>query len=209
MPTASSLLAAVIPLLLATSSAGLATSEAAGALLIEGVFSGKALRMVVDEEAAEAEVTLDGKRHFLDLNAGEAHLIEPDGTVHVAELSAKEPAPRPEIQPWGPGPSIAGHASVYHVMRLDEEICGELLVSTWMKPFVDPAVEALSILERIKGDGGIASTGLDGACGELPFSSYAEAGWPLMAGGIDQPIFKTEAISFSYRPSSDELNGVN
>lgn len=209
MPTAPSLLAAVIPLVLATSSSGLATSEALGALLIEGVFSGKALRIVVDEETAEADVTLDGKRHVLDLDAGEAHRIEVDGTVHLAELSAKELAPLPEIQPWGPGPSIAGHASVYHVMRLNEEICGELLISTWMKPFIDPAIEALSILERIKGEGGIKSTGLDGACGDLPFSSYALTGWPLMAGGIEQPIFRTKAISFNYRPNGDELNLLN
>ena len=209
MPTVSPILAAVITIGMAMSSTGLATSEAAGALLIEGVFSGKALRLVVDEEAAEAEVTLDGKRHFLDLDAGEAHRIEDDGTVHRAELSARKAAPRPEIQPWGPGPSIAGHASVYHVMRLNEEICGELLVSTWMKPFVDPAIQALALLERIKGEGGMASTGLEGACGDLPFSSYAQAGWPLMAGGIEQPIFKTEAISFSYTPSGDELNGIN
>ncbi|MEM9626044.1 MAG: hypothetical protein AAGA21_07410 [Pseudomonadota bacterium] len=206
MPTTTSILAALVPLVLATSSTGLATSEAKSALLIEGVLSGKALRIVVDEETAEADVTLDGRRHYLDLDAGKAHRIEADGSAYPTELSAKQPAPEPEIQPWGPGPSIAGHASVYHVMRLDEEICGELLVSTWMKPFVDPAVQVLSMLERIKGDGGIASTGLDGACGKLPFSSYARAGWPLMAGGIDQPIFKTEAISFSYRPSGDELN---
>ena len=206
MPTTKSFLAALVPLIFATSSAGLATSEASSALLIEGVLSGKALRIVVDEETAEADVTLGGKRHFLDLDAGKAHRIEADGSARPTELSAKKPTPEPEIQPWGPGPSIAGHATVYHVMRLNEEICGELLISTWMKPFVNPAVEVLSMLERIKGEGGIGSTGLGGACGDLPFSSYAQAGWPLMAGSIDQPIFKTETISFSYRPSGDELN---
>ena len=91
-------------------------------------------------------------------------------------------------------------------MLLDNEICGELLVSPWMKPFVDPAVQALSILERVEGEGDIKETGLEGACGELPFSSYAMAGWPLMAGSVDQPIFKTEAISFDYTPRGDELS---
>lgn len=206
MPNASPFVAAAITLGLATSSAGLATSPASGALLIEGVFSGKALRIIVDEEAAEAEVTLDDKRHFLDLAADEAHRIGADGTVSLAELSAKATAPKPEIRPWGPGPTIAGHSSVYHVMRVDGEICGELLISPWMKPFVDPAVQALAILERIKGEDGIKQTGLDGACGDLPFSSYALTGWPLMAGSIDEPIFRTEAISFNYQPSGDELS---
>ena len=209
MPTASSLLAIVATLGLATSSTALTTSPAAGALLIEGVFSGKTLRIVVDRETEEAEVTFGEKRHVFDLGSGEAHRIEADGTLRPAELAATEAAPRPEIQAWGPGPTIAGHASVYHVMTLDEEICGELLISPWMKPFIDPAIEALSILERIKGEGGILETGLDGACGDLPFSSYALTGWPLMAGSIDEPIFTTRQISFDYTPSGDELTWTN
>lgn len=209
MPTASSLLAVLVTLGLATSSTALTPSPAAGALLIEGVFAGKTLRILVDREAAEAEVTFSGRRHFLDLDSGKVHRIETDGTLRPEELVATEATPRPDIQAWGPGPTIAGHASVYHVMRLDEEICGELLISPWMKPFVDPAIEALSILERIEGEGDIRETGLDGACGDLPFSSYALTGWPLMAGSIDTPIFKTEAISFDYTPSGDELTWTN
>ena len=64
MSTVYPLLAAVTALALSASSAGLATSPAASALLIEGVFSGKALRIVVDTETSEAEVTLGRKRHF-------------------------------------------------------------------------------------------------------------------------------------------------
>ena len=206
MPKVSSLLTAVMTFGVVTLSTSLATSPAIGALLIEGVFDGKALRIVVDEETAEAEVTLDGRRHFLDLAADKAHRIEADGSMRSTELTAEEASPTPEIRPWGPGPSIAGHSSVYHIMRLGDEICGELLISPWMKPFVDPAVEALAILERIKGEDDIKKTGLEGACGDLPFSSYAQTGWPLMAGSIDQPIFKTEAISFDYKPSGDELS---
>ncbi|MGI9508887.1 MAG: hypothetical protein ACR2QJ_06015 [Geminicoccaceae bacterium] len=204
MPTALSVLASVTAVVLTTSSAGLATSPAAGALLIEGVLGGEALRIVVDTDGTEAEVTLGDNRHFLDLGTGKAHRIQADGTLKAATMAAREAGPRPEIQPWGPGPSIAGYSSVYHVIQVGGEICGELLISPWMKPFVDPAVEALSILERVKGEGGIKPTGLEGACGDLPFSSYALAGWPLMAGGIDQAIFKTETISFDYEPSGDE-----
>lgn len=205
MSTAYPFMAGLVAFGLATSSTALTPSMASGALLIEGVFAGKTLRIVVDRETAEADVTFSGKRHFLDLDRGKAHRVESDGTLRPEELVAVETAPEPEIQAWGPGPSIAGHASVYHVMRLDEEICGELLISPWMKPFVDQAIQALAILERIKGESDIRETGLDGACGELPFSSYALTGWPLMAGSIDIPIFKTKAISFDYTPSGDEL----
>ena len=203
---ASSLRAALAAFGLATSAACLATSPAAGALLIEGVFAGKALRIVVDKETAEAEVTFGGRRHVMDLQTGQAQRIEADGTRRTADIETREAAPKPDIQPWGPGPTIAGYPSVYHVIRVEDELCGELLISPWMKPFVDPAIDALAILERIRGEGDIRQTGLDGACGKLPFSSYAMAGWPLMAGGVDRPIFKTEAIEFDYQPTDGELD---
>lgn len=209
MPIKRSLHALMIALLVSSTSTGLATPSARSALLIEGKFAGKTLRILVDTAAAKADVTIGADRHWVDLAAEKAHRVDADGTVRAEPLRESGQSPAPEIKPWGPGPTIAGHASVYHVMTLGEEICGELLVSPWMKPFVDPAVQALVILERIKGASGVKSTGLEGACGALPFSSYAEAGWPLMAGGIDQPVFKTETISFDYEPRDDELTWPN
>lgn len=185
-----------------------ASPIAGAALLIEGDLDGKALRILVDLESSQAEVSLGRTRHLLDLRADSARSIEPDGSLREQEVGDRDGAssPTPDIKPWGPGPTIAGHASVYHVMTLEEEICGELLISPWMKPFVKPAVEALAILERIKGDHGIKSARLEGPCAALPFSSYAAAGWPLMAGGMDEPVFRTTAIQFDYEPSGDELH---
>ncbi|NJO37468.1 MAG: hypothetical protein HC871_07445 [Rhizobiales bacterium] len=204
-----STLAALVTLALTATSSGLAMPTARSALLIEGNLAGKTLRIVVDTALAKADVTVGSDRHRVDLARGEVHLVEADGTIREEELTASAGRLVPEIKPWGPGPTIAGHASVYHVMTLGDEICSELLISPWMKPFVDPAVQALAIVERVKGKIGVGSTGLDGACGELPFSSFAHAGWPLMAGGMDQPIFETEAISFDYEPSGDELAWIN
>ncbi|MDH3664599.1 MAG: hypothetical protein OEU92_32065 [Alphaproteobacteria bacterium] len=209
MPIKRSLLAALTTLAFTATSSGLALPMARSALLIEGNFAGETLRIVVDTSVDKADVTVGNDRHWIDLSAGEAHRVEADGTISAEALAADEQSPAPEIKPWGPGPTVAGHATVYHVMTLGDQICGELLVSTWMKPFVDPAVRALAILERIKGESEIKKTGLDGACGDLPFSSYALAGWPLMVGGIDQPIFKTEMISFDYEPNGDELSWSN
>lgn len=209
MPFKRSTLAAIVTVALAATSSTLATPNPTSALLIKGNFAGKDLRILVDTGEAKADVTIGGDRLWVDLTKREAHRVAADGTMTEQALAAGDGSPAPEIKPWGPGPKIAGHASVYHVMTLGDEICGELLVSPWMKPFVDPAVQALAILERLKDDVDLTSTGLDGACGSLPFSSFATAGWPLMAGSIDQPIFKTETISFDYEPSSDELIWLN
>lgn len=209
MPIKRATLAAMSFLAFTATSTSLAMPTARSAILIEGDFAGRTLRILVDTVEAKADVRIGHDRHWIDLAAGEAHRVLADGTVSEEHLTPSEHGPAPEIKPWGPGPRIAGHPSVYHVMTLGGEICGELLISPWMKPFVDPAVKALSILERIKGGSEIKETGLNGACGDLPFSSYALAGWPLMAGGIDQPIFKTESISFDYEPDGDELIWMN
>jgi hypothetical protein len=47
------------------------------------------------------------------------------------------------VTPWGPGPVVAGHATVYHVITYNDEICAEMLVSGWMQPFMAPVVQAL------------------------------------------------------------------
>jgi hypothetical protein len=205
MPIKHSTLAALVVFALSATSPSLAVPTATTALLIEGDFAGKTMRILVDTAQSKADVTIGDDRLWVDLASNEAHRVADDGTVTEEALAATDRPPAPEIKPWGPGPTIAGHASVYHVMTLGDEICGELLVSRWMKPFVDPAVKALAIIERLERDVELTSTGLEGACGALPFSSYAKAGWPLMAGSIDQPIFKTETISFDYEPSGDEL----
>jgi hypothetical protein len=205
MPIKRSTLAAFTAFAFSAMSPSLAVPTATSALLIEGNFAGKTMRILVDTAEAKADVTIGDDRLWVDLAQNEAHRVAADGTVTEEVLASTDLAPAPEIKPWGPGPTIAGHPSVYHVMTLGDEICGELLVSPWMKPFVDPAVKALAIIERLEGDVGLTSTGLKGACGTLPFSSYAKAGWPLMAGGIEQPIFETETISFDYEPSGDEL----
>ena len=201
--------AAILALALATTSAGLAAPSANGALLIEGYFDGKSLRILVDAEKEQAEVTLGEDHHRIDLASEMAKRVAADGSILEEEVMANDSLAMPEIKPWGPGPTIAGHPSVYHVMTFDDEICGELLVSPWMKPFVDPAVRALAILERVKGDVAVKSTGLSGNCGALPFSTYTKTGWPLMAGGIEQPVFKTETIKFDYVPKGDELTWSN
>ncbi len=205
MTTAPTALAAVLALGLATSSASLATSPAAGALLIEGRLAGETIRIVVDAEAEQAEVMVGRERHRVDLAADKAQRVAEDGRVSEEVLAPETGSQAPEIQPWGPGPTIAGHPSVYHVMSVGDEVCGEVLISPWMKPFVGPAVEALAILERVKGEGGIAPIDLDGPCGKLSFSSYAALGWPLMAGSVDRPIFETESIDFAYVPRAGEL----
>jgi hypothetical protein len=69
-----------------------------------------------------------------------------------------------------------------------------------MGPFVDPAVRALAMLEKAS-----RPVGGGDACAAIPFTTYAAAGWPLLAGKVDRPSFVTTNIEFDYRPAANEL----
>jgi len=175
---------------------------AAAAMLAEGEMDGQALRLVVDREAGRALVSVGGRRSLVDLQAGHVYLSEGVGgmqRVHARYRPGYGEGPDYEIAPWGPGPMIAGHASFYHVVTLDGQICAEVLISGWMKPFIEPAAQALSILEQLH------RPRIEEPCARIPFATYAAAGWPLMAGKIDHPIFTTSSIRFDYQPAGDEL----
>ena len=101
---------------------------------------------------------------------------------------------RVRVTPWGPGPVIAGHATVYHVITYHDEICAEMLVSGWMQPFIAPVVQALDLLD------GMPAPAQGGGCGRIPFAVYGAAGWPMLAGKIDHLTFETKAIRFDYTP---------
>ena len=103
------------------------------------------------------------------------------------------------VEPWGPGPVIAGQSTVYHVITYGEQICAEMLVSGWMKPFVAPVVQALDRLEDLSG------TPRGQGCERIPFAVYAAQGWPIMAGKIDHLTFATESVRFDYQPPAREL----
>ncbi|MGH9033443.1 MAG: hypothetical protein ACRDZV_15065, partial [Acidimicrobiia bacterium] len=80
-----------------------------------------------------------------------------------------------EVTPWGPGPVIAGHVTVYHVITHGDEICAEMLVSGWMKAFMAPVV---------------ARPRAAAAARASRFTVCA-AGWPMLAGKIDHLTFET------------------
>ena len=103
------------------------------------------------------------------------------------------------VEPWGPAPRMNGQATVYHVITYGDQICAEMLVSGWMKPFVAPVVQALDLLEDLSG----APRGQ--GCERIPFAVYAAQGWPIMAGKIDHLTFETESVRFDYQPPAREL----
>jgi hypothetical protein len=170
-------------------------SEAA--ILIEARKEREAVRMVIDAGQQRALIVTPRGRSVIDLETGRIY--------GAGGAAGQLPGARGEAQgvyrvtPWGPGPVIAGHATVYHVITYGDEICAEMLVSGWMQPFLAPVVQALDVLE------GVPAPAQASGCGRIPFSVYAAAGWPMLAGKIDHLTFETRAIQFDYEPLPGEL----
>jgi hypothetical protein len=175
---------------------------ARAAVLIEAEKAGQPLRLVVDGAQQRVLLTTGAIRALVDLAGGAVYLRDaagPAARVHARYRPGHtEPAPY-RIERFGPGPIVAGNASTYHVLFDQERVCAEAMLSGWMSPFVDPAVRALALLEQL------STSPAGDACAAIPFTTYAAAGWPLMAGKADRPSFVTKGIRFDYEPSPDEL----
>jgi hypothetical protein len=171
------------------------------AILIEARKHGEPLRMVVDNERQRALVSTARGDSLIDLAAGEIYVRGLGGVASRVAI-AQEPLPVSglyRVEPWGPGPVIAGQSTVYHVITYGGQTCAEMLVSGWMKPFVAPVVQALDVLEDLSG------TPRGRGCERIPFAVYAAQGWPIMAGKIDHLTFETESVRFDYEPTVREL----
>jgi hypothetical protein len=170
------------------------------AILIEARKQDEALRMVIDAEQGRALISTARGQSVIDLARNRIYApgaassrqlpIQPEGAAALGGY---------RITPWGPGPVIAGHATVYHVITYYEDICAEVLVSRWMQPFMAPLVQALDLLE------GTPAPAQASGCARVPFAVYAAGGWPMLAGKIDHLTFETTAIRFDYAPQPGEL----
>jgi hypothetical protein len=85
------------------------------------------------------------------------------------------------------------------VLFADDRICAETMRSSWVLPFLDPAIRAVGLIQQTL-DRGAADP-----CGRIPFTTYAAGGWPLLAGKADRPTLVTSAIAFDYAASPAEL----
>jgi hypothetical protein len=179
----------------------LAPSVADAAILIDARRQGDTLRIVVDAERQRALIVTPRGQSMVDLEHGRIYLHQGTGGARQIPIGRSTAALGGyRVTPWGPGPVVAGHATIYHVITYDDEICAEMLVSGWMQPFMALVVQALDLLD------GMPAPAQTGGCGRIPFAIYGAAGWPMLAGKIDHLTFETKAVRFDYAPQSGELS---
>jgi hypothetical protein len=173
-----------------------------GATLIEMSAGAKPLRLVIDRPQQRVLIESAERHTWFDLNGGFVYHRDGEGTTRRAHARYRPGHAWPplyRIERFGPGPVVAGQASTYEVLFVDDRICAETMLSEWMLPFLDPAIRAIALMQETL-DAGPADP-----CARIPFVTYAAAGWPLIAGKADRPTLVTKAVAFDYAATPEEL----
>lgn len=188
-----------LPLFCLAGLACLAIGEARAGMLVEARFNGNQLRVETGTDRNLVLIDVAGTRHLVDVRRQHVYRMDggPAGPIQPALIDDAVRQLPYALQQWSAGPQVAGHASTYHVLQVGEAICGEVLASAWMTPFIEPITRSLELLQRI--EPALRPVERDG-CGAIPFAVYARNGWPLMAGWVDEATFLTQTVRFDHYP---------
>lgn len=180
----------------------LAAPSAHAGTLLEGELRGLPIRVEQGSDPTRVRIDLAGKPRLVDLAKGDVWRLDQAPPERVRAATLKDPVPlRPfSLEEWSEGPLVAGHGTTYHVLIIDEQLCGEVLSSPWMKGFTDPLIHALDLLER--SEPRLAPAAQD-RCGRIPLTTYAADGFPMMASYRKQPAFKVVRLRFDHRPAAE------
>jgi hypothetical protein len=176
-----------------------AATEARAGVLVEALFNGQKLRAEIGRDRNLVLVSVDGERLLVDVERQQIYRLGDGVAAPIRAAGVDDGGSRLPytLRQWSAGPQVAGHASTYHVLQVDEQICGEVLASAWMAPFIAPITRSLELLQRVEPE--LRPVDRD-ACGAIPFGVYARNGWPLMAGWVDEAAFVTETVRFDHQP---------
>jgi hypothetical protein len=172
------------------------------ATLIEMTAGTEPLRLVIDRPQQRVLIESAERHTWFDLDGGLIYHRAGDASAvraHARYRPGHHEPPPYRIERFGPGPIVAGQASTYEVLFVEDRICAEAMLSAWMRPFVEPAIRAIALIQE--------TLGADAAdpCAAMPFTTYAAGGWPLIAGKADRPTLVTNAIAFDYAATPAEL----
>lgn len=180
----------------------LVSGVARAATLIEMNAGAEPLRLVIDRPQQRVLIESAERRTWFDLHGGLVYHREGKGPAvraHARYRPGHDEPPPYRIERFGPGPIVAGQASTYEVLSLEDRICAETMLSEWMLPFLDPAIRAIASMQQTLG------TAPADPCAGIPFATYAAGGWPLIAGKSDRPTLVTKSVAFDYAAAPEEL----
>ena len=180
----------------------LAAGAARAGVLFEGKLERAPIRAELGASPARVRLVVEDRDYLVDLDRQRVYRRFRTGLRPVAVEDRGLPLDGFRLERWYAGPRVAGYASSYHVLRRDEAICAEVLASRWIGRMLAPLVRAIALVQGV--DEAIRPKAR-GRCGAVPFEVYARAGFPLMAGWKDEPVFVTERLRFDHAVAAGDL----
>ena len=173
-------------------------------ILLEADWQGLSVRAEVASDFEMVRLEVEGRAYLMDGRSGQLydlgrkkiHVVAGTRTDFGRQVQAFN------LRRWSNGPTVAGHRSQYNVLQVDELVCGEVLDSGWMAPFMTTVVVALNAVQSVEPELAPVDRG---ACGAAAFKVYARNGWPLVVGWRDSEIFRTLNLRFDHHPDTQRM----
>jgi hypothetical protein len=173
-------------------------------ILMRADWQGVDVQAEVATDFTRVRLEIDGRPFILDAENGILHDLQ-GRKAHEVDLQGvhfgRSVVPF-SLRKWSNGPPVAGHRTRYNVLEVDELVCGEVLDSGWMAPFMENIIKALAMVQSL--DDRLAPVDR-GPCGAASFEVYARNGWPLVIGWRDSEIFRTHTLRFDHKPERSRM----
>lgn len=180
-------------------------AAADAAVLVETRVGKQDVRIVSDATLNRVRIEGPGGAQLVDLDSRTVYLFGPEGQtqkVRLAVTGAAAPAPDFIVEKLGPGPRIAGHATMRFRVRAGDKVCAEIAANLLLGEKLGPVMAAFELLDQLNG----ALKGDNRSdCERVPFRRYRRIGWGLSVTDVNAPRIETIAVTFDFEPAPDTL----
>lgn len=189
----------------------LQVAYAESATLLRAQIYGQDIKIELDRNRGLAILAFEeGARFHLNwLETGELTIASSDVASEVYWQGFVPADDRPDLHVpgWEPAMSIAGHATFYHPVFMNDRLCGESLVNHWMKPFAETLLTAIDVAMLIA-EHRLAG-GAPVICAKARPSAFASEGLPLLIASHDRKLFETMELRFDHALSEEQIKNAS
>ncbi len=180
-------------------------AAADAAVLVETRVGRHEVRIISDAALNRVRIEGPGGAQLVDLDSRTVYLFGPEGQTQKVRLgTARAGARAPDfiVEKLGPGPRIAGHATMRFRVRAGEKVCAEIAANLLLGEKLRPVMAAFELLDQLNG----ALKGDNRSdCERVPFRRYRRIGWGLRVTDVNAPRIETIAVTFDFEPAPDDL----
>lgn len=180
-------------------------AAADAAVLVETRVGRHEVRIISDAALNRVRIEGPGGAQLVDLDSRTVYLFGPEGQTQKVRLgTARASARAPDfiVEKLGPGPRIAGHATMRFRVRAGEKVCAEIAANLLLGEKLRPVMAAFELLDQLNG----ALKGDNRSdCERVPFRRYRRIGWGLRVTDVNAPRIETIAVTFDFEPAPDDL----